>query len=85
MTISYRSIGPDGRHPMTGVLLNPYAIRRKSFTFDDAVTIWIMRLQCEDYVVIQHFMGACSYRIAEVLSGEVHPDAKNEAIRRLTC
>ena len=85
MAYSFRSIGPDGRHPITGVTLNPYAIKRRSFSFEDAVTIWIMRLQCENYVDIQFFMGACSFRIQEVLTGEVHADAKNEAIRRLTC
>lgn len=84
MAYSFRSVGPDGKHPITGIELNMYRKRRKSLTFEDAVTVWIMRLQCEHRTDIEFFMGTCSFRIHEVLSGEVHADAKAEAIRRLT-
>jgi len=71
------------RHSVTGVKLNPILIKRVSLDFEDAVTVWVEKLQGSQYQHIAQMLGANTLRISEVLRGEKFPEAKAEAIDRL--
>lgn len=61
--------------------LNTIDVRRTSLTFDEAVLAWTFRLQGEKQHVIAAMFGTNSGRIAEVMTEEVHPGAKEKALR----
>ncbi|MBR9766150.1 MAG: hypothetical protein GYB53_22210 [Rhodobacteraceae bacterium] len=71
------------KHPITDVTVNELGFSGKSFTFEDAVTVFILRLQDHTVTEIVRIMGICSFRVSEVLGGYVHPGAQAEAVNRL--
>lgn len=66
-------------HPITGVEINPIAIERKSLTFSEAVTAFVMRMQGEKYHIIAQQLGTNTHRLGEVFRGEIHVNAKSVA------
>jgi len=50
-------------------------------TFDEAVLAWTLRLGGEKQHVIAAMFGTNAGRIAEVMTGDVHPRAKQEAVK----
>ncbi|MFK4062184.1 hypothetical protein [Brucella anthropi] len=70
-------------HPITGVKLNPIPIERKSLSFDDAVTAFVMKKQKIKYAVIAHRLGTNTFRLGEVFTGKEHFGAEEEADRLL--
>ena len=66
-------------HPVTGVELNPVEIERPALDFDEAVTVWILRLQGVKYHHVAQMLGTNTHRVGEVLRGERHPDAERIA------
>ncbi|WP_126136712.1 hypothetical protein [Tritonibacter mobilis] len=72
------------RHPLTGVVLNVPARKRRALTFAEAVTVHILYIQGVEYTDIVYKLGTNPYRIGEVLKGEIHPAAQTEAYRLLT-
>lgn len=79
-----RGIGPDDRHPITGVKLNPIKVKRKSLNFEEAVTAHILQIQGKTFTDIVQYLGTNANRVGEVFRGESHPTAGAEALRRLT-
>lgn len=75
---------PTERHPLTGVRMNVIALKRRGLTFAQAVTVHVMHIQGVSYTDIVHKLGTNANRIGEVLRGEEHPKAKEEAVRLLT-
>ncbi|MCA1337371.1 hypothetical protein [Pseudooceanicola marinus] len=71
------------KHPLTGVTVNELGFTRKSMTFEDAVTAFILRLQGRTVTEMVRIMGISSWRISEVIGGVVHPGAEAEAVKRL--
>ncbi|MGG7644776.1 hypothetical protein ACQ5SP_08240 [Rhodovulum sp. YNF3179] len=69
------------RHPVTGVELNPTVVERTALDFDDAVTAHLMRLKGEKFQTIAQKLGTNTFRVGEVLRGDVHPKAATEALR----
>lgn len=72
------------RHPLTGVELNPILIERPALDFDEAVTVWVLKIGKTKYNHIAQMLGTNTHRVGEVLRGEKHPEAKAEAIHRMT-
>jgi hypothetical protein len=54
----------------------------RKLTPEDAVEIWRRRLQGEAQHILAADFGVNPGRIAEVLSGKLHPDAKGLAERQ---
>lgn len=61
--------------------LNTIIVKRASLTFDEAVLAWTLRLGGEKQHVIAAMFGTNAGRIAEVMTGDVHPRAKQEAVK----
>ena len=70
-------------HPLTGVELNPVLIERPALGFNEAVTVWIMRLQGVKYQTIAAQLGTNTHRVGEVLRKDIFPDAEVIARQRL--
>lgn len=70
------------KHPETGVILNEISVRRGTLDFDDAVVAWFMRFQAIPYHTIAHHLGVNSFEVGKVYRGEIHPNAKPEAVRK---
>lgn len=70
-------------HPLTGVELNPILIERRALDFDEAVTVWIMRLQGVKYQHIAIMLGTNTHRVGEVLRGEKFSEAEAVARQRM--
>lgn len=71
------------RCALTGVDMNPIPLERVTFTYSEAVTVWILKLKGTKYALIAQHMGANALRIGEVLRGEVHPGARQQALALL--
>lgn len=71
------------RHPLTGVILNVIAKKRRALSFKEAVTVHVLRMQGVTYTDIVHKLGTNANRIGEILRGEEHPNAQTEAYRLL--
>lgn len=71
-------------HPITGVKLNPILIERPALNYDEAVTVWLLKLQKTKYNHIAQMLGTNTHRVGEVLRGEKHLNARADAIDRLT-
>ncbi len=70
-------------HPLTGVKLNPVIIERVSLNFDEALTVWLLRMQGMKYHKAAAMLGANTHRLGEVLRGEAFPGAEQIARDRL--
>lgn len=68
-------------HPVTGVELNRIAIERKALSFDEAVTVHLMRWKGTKFQSIAHLLGTNTARVGEVLKGTIHPAAQREALK----
>lgn len=79
-----RGVSPDHTHPITGVPLNPILVKRKSLDFEEAVTAHILRTQGKTFTDIVQHLGTNANRVGEVFRGDTHPDAAQEALRRMT-
>lgn len=60
--------------------LNTIATKRASLSFEEAVHVWKVRLSGEKQHVIAAMFGTNPGRIAEILTREVHPGAKDKAL-----
>lgn len=67
------------RHPITGVPINEIAIERIALTFEEAVTVWVMRLTGEKFAIIAQKLGTNTHRVGEVLRGEKFPNSRETA------
>lgn len=72
------------KHPITGVDVNPVLIERIHLDYDAAVTAWVLKLQGTKYNLIAQMLGTNTHRLGEVFRGEKHPEAKADAMHRLT-
>lgn len=69
--------------PQTGVELNPILIERRSLTYDQAVTAWILRMEGNKYSHVAQRLGTNPHRVGEVFRGEKYPDARERAMQIL--
>jgi len=67
------------KDPITGIALNPIIIERKSLSYRDAVTAWVLRLRGVKYNHVAQYLGANTHRLGEVFRGEVHIGSEAEA------
>lgn len=72
------------QHPITGIELNPITIERKSLSYRDAVTAWLLRMSGEKYNHVAQYLGTNTHRLGEVFRGEVHYGSEEEAQARLS-
>ena len=72
------------KHPITGIELNPITIERKSLSYREAVTAWMLRLSGVKYNHVAQFLGTNTHRLGEVFRGEVHSGSEQEAQASLT-
>lgn len=83
MAIHDRAIGPNNRHPITGVKLNRITVKRRELTFTDAVTVHILRQQGKTIKEIARYLGTGETKVRETLRGEVHQGAAHTALEWL--
>lgn len=74
---------PFERHPITGVSLNIIAQKRRALTRAEAITVHVMHIQGVSYTDIVHKLGTNANRVGEVLRGDAHPGAVDEAYELL--
>lgn len=67
------------RHPITGVPLNEILHERISLNFEEAVTVWVLKIAGEKYATIAMRLGTNPARVGEVLRQEKHPGARDLA------
>ncbi len=66
-------------HPITGVKLNPIEIERRSLSFKEAVTAWLLRLGGHKYNHVAQYLGTNTLRLGEVFRGETHVGSEEVA------
>jgi hypothetical protein len=67
-------------HPVTGVALNVITVKRPRLSKNDAVTVFMLKMEDVSYTDIVQYLGTNAHRVGEVLRGEVWPEARQIAI-----
>lgn len=67
------------KHPITGIELNPITIERKSLTYEEAVTAFVLRKRGAKYNHVAQMLGTNTHRVGEVFRGEVHLGSERDA------
>lgn len=58
-------------HPETGVKLNAITVKRPRLSKNDAVTVFLLKMEGVSYTDIVQHLGTNAHRVGEVLRGEV--------------